>query len=99
MPAKRGRGRYFLAAFLLALTAPFLLVLAVGAALTRVLLALSSAADRVARSFRALVAGRAVSSRRWRSERARTGRRGTWVTRAEGSAVGIRHDAARQDDN
>jgi hypothetical protein len=74
MPAKRGRGRYFLAAFLLALEAPVLLVLAVGAALTRALLALSSATDRVARSFRALIARREESPRRWRSERARAGR-------------------------
>jgi hypothetical protein len=75
MPAKRGGGRYFLAAFLLALEAPVLLVLAVGTALTRALLALSSATDRVARSFGALVAGREESPRRWRSERARAGRR------------------------
>jgi len=74
MPAERGRGRYFLAAFLLALEAPVLLVLAVGAALTRALLALSSATDRVARLFRALV-GREVSPRRRWSERARAGRR------------------------
>lgn len=76
MPAKRGRGRYFLAAFLLALEAAVLLVLAIGAALTRPLLALSGATDRVARSLGALVAGREVSPRRrWRSERARAGRR------------------------
>jgi hypothetical protein len=73
MPAKRGRGRYFLAAFLLALEAPVLLVLALGAALARALLALSSATDRVARSFGALVARREVSPRRRRSERARVG--------------------------
>ena len=73
MPAKRGRGRYFLAAFLSALEAPVLLVLAVGAALTRALLALSSATDRVARSFGALVAGCEVSPRRRCSERARAG--------------------------
>jgi hypothetical protein len=73
MRAKRGRGRYFLAAFLLALEAPVLLVLAVGAALTRALLALSSATDRVARSFEALVAGREVSPPRPRSERACAG--------------------------
>lgn len=75
MPAKRGPGRYFLAVFLLALEAPVLLVLAVGAALTRALLALRSATERVARSFGALVAGGEVSPRRWRSERARAGRR------------------------
>jgi hypothetical protein len=97
MPAKRGRGRYFLAAFLLALETPVLLVLAVGAALTRALLALSSATDRVARSLGALVAGREVSPRPWRSDPARA--RVAWVTRAEGSEVGIRHDAERQDDN
>ena len=75
MPAKRGRGRYFLAACLLALEAPVLLVLALGAALTRALLALSSATDRIARSFGALVAGREVSPHRRWSESARAGRR------------------------
>jgi hypothetical protein len=75
MPAKRGHDGYFLAAFLLAVEAPVLLVLAVGAALTRALLALSSATDRVARSFGAQVAGREVSPRRRRSERAGAERR------------------------
>jgi hypothetical protein len=73
MPTKRGRGRYFLAAFLLALEAPVLLVLALGAALTRALLALSSTTDRVARSFGALVPGREVSPCRRRPDRARAG--------------------------
>ena len=48
MPAKRGRGRYVLAAALLTLEAPILSVLAVGAPLSGALLAVRRAAQNVA---------------------------------------------------
>ncbi|MGZ6639593.1 MAG: hypothetical protein ACXVII_43050, partial [Solirubrobacteraceae bacterium] len=63
------------AAFLFALEAPVLLVLAVGAALTRALLALSSATDRVARSVGALPARHDRSAHRRWSEPARAATR------------------------
>jgi hypothetical protein len=75
MPAKRGRGRYFLAAFLLALEAPILLVLAVGAALTRALLTVGNATDHAARSLGALVARHDRSAHRRWSGPARAGTR------------------------
>jgi hypothetical protein len=53
MPAKRGRGRYVLAAALLLLEAPILSVLAVGAALSGALLAVRRAAQNVTRSVAA----------------------------------------------
>ena len=56
MTAKRGRGRYVLAAALLTLEAPILSVLAVGAALSGALLAVRRAAQNVARSVPALAA-------------------------------------------
>jgi hypothetical protein len=53
MTARRGRGRYVLAAALLILEAPILSVLAVGAALSGALLAVERAAQKVARSVAA----------------------------------------------
>jgi hypothetical protein len=70
MPAKRGRGRHFVAAFPLALEAPILSVLAIGAAFTRALLADSRAAQFIARAVGELVV---VSPGRRRPERARAG--------------------------
>jgi hypothetical protein len=51
MLAERGRGRYFVAAILLVLQAPVLIALAIGAVLTRAVLALSQAAHLVAGSL------------------------------------------------
>jgi hypothetical protein len=56
MPRKPGPGRYFLAVFLLTLEAPVVLVLAVGAVLSRALLAVSRAVQVLARSSAALAA-------------------------------------------
>lgn len=53
MPVKRGRGRYFLAAILLALEAPILSVLAIGAGVSRAWLAARRATQLLVCSVRA----------------------------------------------
>lgn len=70
MPTEHGRGRYLMAALLLALEAPVLSVIALGAALSGALLAVQRAALAGARSARAVVA-KLRSPRQRRRERAR----------------------------
>jgi hypothetical protein len=69
MPRKPAFGRYFL----LALEAPVVLVLAVGAALSRVLLSVNRTAQALTRLSAALLAGDERGRRRSEAGRAVTG--------------------------